>query len=108
MATRRSFVILSVERRIRGSDGFRAPLGMTKGSAWEYCQAMAIGQRALGRTGQSISAIGFGCGNQAGLLVRGEPREQVRVIARAIDLGITYFDTAAQYGNGVSEQNLGR
>ncbi len=81
---------------------------MTKGSAWEYCQAMAIGQRALGRTGQSISAIGFGCGNQAGLLVRGEPREQVRVIARAIDLGITYFDTAAQYGNGVSEQNLGR
>jgi len=81
---------------------------MTKGSAWEYCQAMAIGQRALGRTGQSISAIGFGCGNQAGLLVRGEPREQVRVIARAIELGITYFDTAAQYGNGVSEQNLRR
>jgi len=65
-------------------------------------------QRLLGRTGQSISGIGFGCGNQAGLLVRGDPREQVRVIARAIELGITYFDTAAQYGNGLSEQNLGR
>src|SRR5712692_4057029 len=69
---------------------------------------MAIEQRPLGSTGQTISAIGFGCGNQAGLLVRGEPREQVRVVARAVELGVTYFDTAAAYGNGVSEQNLGR
>ena len=65
-------------------------------------------QRRLGTTGQDISAVGFGCGNQAGLLVRGEPRDQVRIIARAIESGITYFDTAAQYGNGLSEQNLGR
>lgn len=69
---------------------------------------MAIRQRSLGRSGQSISELGFGCGNQAGLLVRGEPAEQVHIIARAMELGITYFDTAAQYGNGLSEQNLGR
>ena len=69
---------------------------------------MAIELRQLGTTGQAISALGFGCGNQAGLLVRGEPRDQVRIVARAIELGITYFDTAAQYGNGLSEQNLGR
>ncbi|MFI5266588.1 MAG: aldo/keto reductase [Chloroflexota bacterium] len=69
---------------------------------------MVIEQRTLGSTGQAISALGFGCGNQAGLLVRGEPHEQVRVVARAIELGITYFDTAAQYGHGLSEQNLGR
>ncbi|MBI4492266.1 MAG: aldo/keto reductase [Chloroflexi bacterium] len=65
-------------------------------------------QRILGRTGQAISEIGFGCGNMGGLLVRGERREQVRAVARAIELGITYFDTAAQYGDGASEQNLGR
>jgi len=55
-----------------------------------------------------MSEIGFGCGNQAGLLVRGEWNEQVRAVGRAIELGMTYFDTAAQYGNGVSEQNIGR
>src|SRR5438132_6083830 len=69
---------------------------------------MPLPQRPLGSTGQTISAIGFGCGNQAGLLVRGEPREQVRVVARAVELGVTYFDTAASYGDGQSEQNLGR
>ncbi len=40
--------------------------------------------------------------------MRGEPREQVRIIARAIELGVGYFDTAAAYGDGLSEQNLGR
>ncbi|HEX6512100.1 MAG TPA: aldo/keto reductase, partial [Chloroflexota bacterium] len=68
---------------------------------------MSIPHRPFGG-GQTISAIGFGCGNQAGLLVRGESRDQVRIMARAIELGVTYFDTAAQYGNGLSEQNLGR
>ncbi len=52
--------------------------------------------------------MGFGCGNLAGLLVRGTLQEQVAVIARALELGVTYFDTAAQYGDGLSEQNLGR
>jgi aryl-alcohol dehydrogenase-like predicted oxidoreductase len=69
---------------------------------------MAVRQRTLGRTGFSISEVGFGCGNQAGLLVRGEPAQQVSIIARALDLGVTYFDTAAAYGNGRSEENLGR
>jgi aryl-alcohol dehydrogenase-like predicted oxidoreductase len=64
--------------------------------------------RPLGRAGDQISEIGFGCGNVGGLLIRGEPSEHVRAIARAIELGITYFDTAAQYGDGRSEQSLGR
>ncbi len=64
--------------------------------------------RPLGRAGDQISEIGFGCGNVGGLLIRGEPREHVRAIARAIELGITYFDTAAQYGDGRSEESLGR
>jgi aryl-alcohol dehydrogenase-like predicted oxidoreductase len=65
-------------------------------------------QRMLGRTGQMVSEIAFGCGNVGGLLIRGDQREQVRAVERAIEHGITYFDTAAGYGDGVSEQSLGR
>ncbi len=65
-------------------------------------------QRTLGSTGLQVSALGFGCGAVGGLMVRGEPDDQRRAVTRALDAGITYFDTAAQYGNGASEENLGR
>lgn len=64
--------------------------------------------RAYGRTGLQLSVLGFGCGAVGGLMVRGDPREQERAIARALDVGVNYFDTAVQYGNGESEKNLGR
>jgi L-galactose dehydrogenase/L-glyceraldehyde 3-phosphate reductase len=52
--------------------------------------------------------LGFGCGAVGGLMVRGDPADQERTIARAIEAGVNYFDTAVQYGNGESEKNLGR
>lgn len=64
--------------------------------------------REFGRTGLRISVLGFGCGAVGGLMVRGDPRDQERTIARALDAGVNYFDTAVQYGNGESERNLGR
>jgi aryl-alcohol dehydrogenase-like predicted oxidoreductase len=64
--------------------------------------------RIYGRTGMRLSVLGFGCGAVGGLMVRGEPRDQERTIARALDAGVNYFDTAVQYGNGESEKNLGR
>jgi aryl-alcohol dehydrogenase-like predicted oxidoreductase len=64
--------------------------------------------RKLGRTGIEVSEIGFGCGPTAGLMVYGTPEEQRQAVARAYDLGITYFDTAPIYGEYVSEENLGR
>jgi len=64
--------------------------------------------RTLGRTGLAVSVLGFGCGAVGGLMVRGNPADQERAVARAIELGINYFDTAAMYGNGESERNLGR
>ena len=64
--------------------------------------------RPLGNTGLSVSEIGFGCGNVGGLMVRGEHSDQVRAVARAMELGINYFDTAPSYGDGQSETNLGR
>ena len=64
-------------------------------------------QRVLGKTGIRVSALGFGAGAIGGLLVRGDRPEQTRVVARALDAGITYFDTAPSYGDGRSEENLG-
>jgi aryl-alcohol dehydrogenase-like predicted oxidoreductase len=64
--------------------------------------------RVFGRTGMQLSVLGFGCGAVGGLMVRGDPLDQERTIARAIDVGVNYFDTAVQYGNGESEKNLGR
>ena len=64
--------------------------------------------RVYGRTGMQISVLGFGCGAVGGLMVRGDPQDQERTIARALGVGVNYFDTAVQYGNGESEKNLGR
>jgi len=55
-----------------------------------------------------LSVLGFGCGAVGGLMVRGDPADQERTVARAIAAGVNYFDTAVQYGNGESEKNLGR
>jgi aryl-alcohol dehydrogenase-like predicted oxidoreductase len=64
--------------------------------------------RALGRTGLRVSALGFGCGNVGGLMVRGTPAERERAVARALELGVNFFDTAPAYGDGVSEEHLGQ
>lgn len=64
--------------------------------------------RTLGRTGLRVSTLGFGCGNVGGLMIRGEPAERERALARALEWGINYFDTASMYGDGQSEQNLGQ
>jgi len=64
--------------------------------------------RPLGKTGLQVSALGFGCGNVGGLMVRGTPAERERAVARAVELGINYFDTAPSYGDGQSERHLGQ
>ena len=62
--------------------------------------------RIFGSTGLRLSVLGFGCGAVGGLMVRGDPLDQERTIARAITAGVNYFDTAVQYGNGESEKIL--
>ena len=64
-------------------------------------------QRTLGRTGLRVSALGFGCGDVGGLIVRGTAAERERAVGRAVEAGVNYFDTASAYGSGVSERNLG-
>ncbi len=51
-------------------------------------------KRRFGRTGLDVSLLGFGCGAVGGLMVKGDPADQERAVARALELGINYFDTA--------------
>jgi len=62
----------------------------------------------FGRTNLKVSAIGFGCWEIGGTYGRIDEGEFRRAVARAIDAGITCFDTAEAYGMGVSEEALAR
>jgi aryl-alcohol dehydrogenase-like predicted oxidoreductase len=64
--------------------------------------------RQFGRTNLNVSAIGFGCWEIGGTYGRIDESEFQRAVARAIDSGITCFDTAEAYGMGVSEEALAR
>jgi L-galactose dehydrogenase/L-glyceraldehyde 3-phosphate reductase len=67
-----------------------------------------IEKRALGRTGEQVSVLTFGCGAVGGLMVKGDAAEQERAAAMAIEHGVNFFDTAPGYGDGASEVNLGK
>ncbi|MGC2415853.1 MAG: aldo/keto reductase [Stellaceae bacterium] len=64
--------------------------------------------RHFGRTALKVSALGFGCWEIGGTYGRIEEAEFQRAVARALDSGITCFDTAEAYGMGVSEEALAR
>jgi aryl-alcohol dehydrogenase-like predicted oxidoreductase len=64
--------------------------------------------RTIGKTGLRVSEIGFGCGNNAVLMVKAPYDVQLSAVRHALNLGINYFDTAFAYGLGKSEENLGR
>ncbi len=60
--------------------------------------------RRLGRTGETVSAIGLG-GFHLGL--REDPNEAVRIVRSAIDRGITFLDNSWDYNSGESERRMG-
>lgn len=62
--------------------------------------------RTLGRTGATVSILAFGCGSRF-LMYRDEDKA-LAALNRAIDLGITYLDTAYAYGDGESESRVGQ
>jgi aryl-alcohol dehydrogenase-like predicted oxidoreductase len=64
--------------------------------------------RTIGKSGVKVSEIGFGCGNNAVLMVKAPYEDQLKAVRHALDQGITFFDTAFAYGLGKSEENLGR
>jgi predicted aldo/keto reductase-like oxidoreductase len=66
----------------------------------------AFPTRAFGSTGARVPLLAFGCGSR--FLAYKDDDEAVAVLSRAIDMGFTYVDTANNYGNGKSEERVGR
>jgi aryl-alcohol dehydrogenase-like predicted oxidoreductase len=62
--------------------------------------------RPLGKTGIEVSILGFGSGSR--FLMYRDEEEALAALSRALDLGITYIDTAHSYGDGKSEERIGR
>lgn len=67
-----------------------------------------MNRRVLGRTGVEVSVVAFGAGPVSGLMTGDDIALQRATVARAIERGVNWFDTAAGYGDGRSEANLGR
>ena len=82
-----------------------AASGMPSGKP--VSKSSELPKRRLGRTNRMVSCIGFGSGSRYCNWVADDVILQ-KHIDHAIDLGITYFDSARIYGNGVSEERYGK
>ncbi len=82
--------------------------------AGDPCQGPAVKYRPLGRTGLAVSEIGFGAwgigGRTIGTTSYGDTddRTSLAALAKALDCGITFYDTSAAYGDGHSETLIGQ
>lgn len=65
-------------------------------------------QRSLGAGGPTISAIGLGCMGMSEFYGPSDDADSLRTLERALELGISHFDTADTYGDGDNERLLGR
>lgn len=65
-------------------------------------------QRTLGRDGLVVSAVGLGCMGMSQSYGPGDESESIATIRRALDIGVTFLDTAAVYGLGENERLVGR
>lgn len=64
--------------------------------------------RVLGKQGLTVSEMGLGCMGMSEFYGEADDAESIQVIHRALDLGVTFLDTADMYGWGKNEELVGR
>jgi aryl-alcohol dehydrogenase-like predicted oxidoreductase len=70
--------------------------------------APSLPQRALGRSGIKVSAIGLGCMSFSGVYGPADDAASIALIHEALDLGINFLDSSDAYGKGHNEELLGK
>ena len=85
---------------------FLGVAGLSPLAARTFAASTSLPRRPFGRTGMEVPILAFGAGSRFVSYEKDE--EALRVLSRAIDLGMTYIDTAHSYGNGKSEERIGQ
>src|SRR5207302_352051 len=81
-------------------------LSLFPDAAEAYTAIASLPKRTLGRTNAKVSILAFGCGSR--FLMYEDEEKAIAALNHAIDLGITYLDTAYAYGDGKSESRVGK
>lgn len=97
---------MSISRRQFLGTATATTLAAQVALAAEVDKKTGMPTRVLGKTGARVSILAFGCGSR--FLAYKEDDKAVEALNRALDLGITYVDTAYGYGNGKSESRVGQ
>jgi aryl-alcohol dehydrogenase-like predicted oxidoreductase len=92
---------MSVSRR-----EFLGAAALTAAAVAAPTNAKGVPTRILGRTGARVSILAFGSGSR--FLMYKEEDEALAALNHALDLGISYVDTAYAYGDGKSEERVGQ
>src|SRR5512142_2312465 len=69
---------------------------------------MALAKRRLGRQGPEVSCLGLGCMGMSQSYGEADEAESLATLDRALELGVTFLDTAEVYGPFANEELLGR
>ena len=106
--TRREYLSLSAAAAAVATIGNTFGCGSVHNVEALYKKNSPIPKRVLGRTGVEVPIIGFGTGSLFQRAFNNRDDEAIQLLHRAVDLGITWFDTAHSYGNnGWSETMVG-
>ena len=83
-----------------------AAIGVTVAPTLAAGTVAKLPTRLLGKTGIEVTIHGFGSGSR--FLMYAEEDKALEALTKALDLGITYIDTAHSYGDGKSEERIGK
>src|SRR3954469_3813239 len=97
---------MSITRREFFEVSAATALAAQAGIAADTDNKTGMPMRTLGKTGAKVSVLAFGSGSR--FLAYKDEEKALAALNRALDLGITYVDTAYAYGNGQSETWVGK